>query len=535
MNLTEEDINQVEQYVRDEGLERLEKQLKKKIDQTADFLLYEDQCTDTFGESHAMDPANFRFEIGDKKLIRFLRDHLIKNKDEKGVKYLRRFRKKKNVVGRKKMDMAKHVSGKSKVQNPIDSSITNSVVDDDDGDPDGQCQELRAQLFQNLNKYLKSFAIDEAVLQKFSLNNVSVSIVDGAINGEVYCFVCENEQNARIKKRKTTGKKVHCVVTGNTRSWVCSNFGKHLKNSHKMQQSQQTEETSLCQLDSNGGENLSVSSNYSKQAIESINHSDDQHDEKFALEKNFTIEFVDVPVDQSSSKSNNENILFQQVSTQIRKMFEATVSNEDDTEKVFYNLLEPDSLCLNVALIPKDGDCLFRSIVHQLHCQKIRSDEQYNATQCLRRSVVEHITKNYSRYEPALKNRVYELKPLDEIANMDKERKHILKNCLPRRSYWGGFETLMAVTEMYNVNILVFNEHGVCYFINGFNQAFTRTLLLAYRLKNTDSNDESENENDELRNHYDSICDLPSADIWIVLQFLSDTLVKQNSMNDVTL
>lgn len=91
VNLTEDDINQIKKFVREEGLDHATKMLQKELGCQGDVLLQENQLIDYFGEIYASDPSNFRFVIGDKKLIRLVRDHLIKNQHEKGAKYMNRF------------------------------------------------------------------------------------------------------------------------------------------------------------------------------------------------------------------------------------------------------------------------------------------------------------------------------------------------------------------------------------------------------------------------------------------------------------
>lgn len=101
--MTEDDINQIEAYVREEGLNHATKMLQKKLQCQNDVLLQEEHLIGYFGEIYASDPSNFHFVIGDKKMIRLIRDHLIKNQNEVGPKYMRRFRKKndrKNVACR---------------------------------------------------------------------------------------------------------------------------------------------------------------------------------------------------------------------------------------------------------------------------------------------------------------------------------------------------------------------------------------------------------------------------------------------------
>lgn len=84
-NINEDNINQIEQFVREEGLNHSTKLLQKKSNHQCDVFQDENQLVDYFGEIYASDPSNFRFVIGDKKLIRLVRDHLIRMQNEKGA------------------------------------------------------------------------------------------------------------------------------------------------------------------------------------------------------------------------------------------------------------------------------------------------------------------------------------------------------------------------------------------------------------------------------------------------------------------
>lgn len=103
-SLTEGDIDQVEQSVREEGIKLVEKKLQFQDEEN----LYEKQLVDYFGETYASDPSNFRFEIGDKKLIRIVRDHIVEQQSVKGAKYMRRFRKKSDRENQKKIKLNQH-------------------------------------------------------------------------------------------------------------------------------------------------------------------------------------------------------------------------------------------------------------------------------------------------------------------------------------------------------------------------------------------------------------------------------------------
>lgn len=132
----------------------------------------------------------------------------------------------------------------------------------------------------------------------------------------------------------------------------------------------------------------------------------------------------------------------------------------------------------------------------------------------MRAEVVSHIKQNTKLYEHAIKGRVYdnienrkmngELSDSDSI-DMEREIEFFVNRLLPVNRYWGGSESLNAVSDLYNVNILVFLENGSFNLITTAEMACERTIAVAFRLDNLDGIN---------RNHYDSVTDILSDDIF---------------------
>lgn len=88
------------------------------------------------------------------------------------------------------------------------------TFDDDDG---GFCQQLSAGSFERVKMYMKTFKIDDSIIQTINSNIVSVKIVDELIIAEVFCAIChkmiqvsnanwmENEYFTRVAKDQNIG------------------------------------------------------------------------------------------------------------------------------------------------------------------------------------------------------------------------------------------------------------------------------------------------------------------------------------------
>lgn len=89
---------------------------------------------------------------------------------------------------------------------------------------------------------------------------------------------------------------------------------------------------------------------------------------------------------------------------------------------------------------------------------------------------------------------------------------YFLDNCLARPGYWGGMEFLKAVSEIFNVNILIFNQNGTFHSANEVNFEHQRSVAIAFRNSAGQQNKKKNNNNID-RNHYDSVSQISQADI----------------------
>lgn len=175
---------------------------------------------------------------------------------------------------------------------------------------------------------------------------------------------------------------------------------------------------------------------------------------------------------------------------------------------------------IQVVSAPGDGNCLFTSLAHQLTDYKMNSDELKIARDELRAEVVKYIQENRDLFEFEIKGRVYENLEQQKLncndVNFEKECTFFLYQLLPRNKYWGGSETLKAVALLREVNIILFNENGPYYIINPYEKKFKKTICVAFRLANNIHTIEGT----ILRNHYDSVTDIPSNVIYSIAQTL---------------
>ena len=156
-----------------------------------------------------------------------------------------------------------------------------------------------------------------------------------------------------------------------------------------------------------------------------------------------------------------------------------------------------DNLTYPVQRMPSDGHCLFSALVHQMYGHDIESPAHTAAVWSLRQEVVTHIHEHLSSYWFSLLETTNSL-GLAEDVQLRRIHEFLIRMRDDRE--WGGEETMLAVTRMYNCNVLVYNEAGTRHTIPAPTPSDT-TLHIAYRLANPNE-----------RTHYDSVLqDLPSS------------------------
>lgn len=502
-----------------------------------DFVLYEDQLINYFGETYASDPANFRFEIGDRKLIKILSNHVKNQAEEHGAKYLRRFRKKIVSANKKSIqfDHRRNIDENTSA-NTAASTAALSLMDDNSN---VDCQELSVQLVRRLKQFLEQFNIEKSVIQMVNQSTVQVKIVDGTVHAEAFCIICQN--NGTIKG-KLKAKRVYYKNGESSKYWVLSNYNTHLKNVHKLQPRTQSSNESLI----NSDDHEFIDNGLGKKNESSLNSvvnancvpmntviNQTSRDSTVATTEQHQVEvdeFLKIePMPLANNfipylETNNQKVVFEQISVQITKMLEATLSHNENPMKMYFKLFEGNFNSLEVIEMDPDGSCLFYSLTHQLFGCKANSPEHKRKSRKLRKDVIQYITMHYSSFKFSLQGRVYDTVNPKQITDMDAECRFILNDCLCQTHFYGGSETLKAVHEMYHVNILIFNEESDCSFVNQFIEKNERTLILAHRLNRNRQEDE------DFNNHYDTVCDISSNEILKSIEFMVQTLHKKEAM-----
>lgn len=388
-------------------------------------------------------------------------------------------------------------------------------------------QELKLYLFESMVHTLeKSIPEDwDSVKDIVSMSMAFVEIRGKHnVHGEVQCILCqqnnrENRINVSTKKSVQKGQN-HAKIY-----WVMSNFKEHLKQVHLLKDRNKRDVIMPKIENTAQKQTLTVKNEViyeNELQCDSLTQSENQFDgEKKKLKSNtksvdeYSEEYVDVI---------DENIVYQQLSEQIGQMSTFVHTQKLIQQKMNF-AIENDTRTMKIVKMKDDGSCLFRDLCHQLFPDmKPNSVEFEKFVKKLRTEAVEFIKTNYKDFKRQLANSIYE-RQIDgdcEVDDMEEKCRDFLENDLPKSTCWAGCESVVAISNLYKVNIIVFNENEHCYYVSGFNFEYKKSICIAYRLsKNSCS---KSNKPKGKRNHYDSITDIDDQDIFDLSEIMKSRM-----------
>lgn len=185
-------------------------------------------------------------------------------------------------------------------------------------------------------------------------------------------------------------------------------------------------------------------------------------------------------------------------------MTNCTVANKDKVQTKYFGLRpvkSKEKQALKCCKMAANGDCFFLSIAYQLYNVKADSKEHHERALELRKSVVTYIkdANNFTNFLHDLKNRAKYGKNTED-SKITESCLNFLDVHLSKSGTFAGMESLKAISQIENVNLVVINEDGTAYLPNHFNPEAKKSLLLLFG----SSNGKSCKNNSE-RLHYDSV------------------------------
>lgn len=303
--------------------------------------------------------------------------------------------------------------------------------------------------------------------------------------------------------KKTRNQSVSTTIwEKNSKFWVVSNYIKHLEKFHQLQSDEQRK---------------SANKKNQTNAIESPNI---QQSIEIHPDNQLTINNID-----RSNEQQNDLVSFyyNQISTQMNQMLSTSLLNSENLTPVEFKYRDTSIGIVKVVNIDKDGNCLFGALSHQLFQKEANSISHTELRIKLRADVVTHIYEDFKPFKAALNGRITDHGI--ECNETDDEYKCFLDEKLSKDKYWGGSETLKAVSRMYRVNIFVFYEKGSCEVMHDVKQRYDNSIAVAYRIGKIRYDGDKEV---FIRDHYDSVCDISSNHMYNSAQQFAITLTQNN-------
>lgn len=474
--------------MRERALDEVATTLSESFDENCDALVDEKQMTEIFGQKYAACPEKFQFLPGEIKLLNVLANHVKNLVDGNGENMgLAQFNDKKKKNKKKNLMLTR--IAKSRSQKPT-AQRTNQ-------------RQSTKQLFNRLLICLNSYGID---VDDWTEHLVEVD--SSGSHGSVKCVLCDENQKP---------KRVFFQDGIRSSFWVFSNFNKHLEKVHSLVANQannakpkrMNDDSELMSVQEQ--QNTPVEDD-SSNAIQSMNaHAysrtlGEVDEERLSNEMNESVQFLSfMPIGAPVHTNNNTNSwLYEQMSVQIQQMVAANLVNSESEENMEFQLKNQPARQISIVKTSPDGNCLFSALAHQMWQNEITSQIHNKKTKELRKTVVEHILDplHYHLYEKIIVNRLNK-----KTTVPTSECKMFIRFGLARGK-WGGLETLKAVSNKFNVNVVIVNEFGSCNMVKG-SDTYNRTLVIAYRM-----NDAS------VYDHYDSVGDMDSEGIFSAAEFI---------------
>lgn len=410
-----------------------------------------------------------------------------------------------------------------------------------------QSEALKSGLYDHISNLLDSTDIDKNITCQFKKDMISVVFrKDGKPTGYSKCILCILgisciEDKGKSKKEEFS---IGTKLVGEKCYWISSNFLDHIKCMHGFNviPSKKVKQPKLKKVKNNKNTpeiESKIESEDETETLDEINDIDrliqndsntsvNTHESDDCHHSNTTIGLDIEPALIGTSDENKMDLqtIFNQISQQLLKVDLLTKSHEIVQNNVVYSC-EDESRKLKTIYIPADGNCMYHALVQKMHATDVRSNEHDKLMRQLRYETVLFIDSNFEFFKNELKGRVYEEYSKSKNKNefnlndMDGECQKIISSSYID-GYWGGSETLNAIMLKHRVNILIINENGVAYFVDGFNISYDQTLILAYKFREMDENPK------KVRCHYESVVWIDPEDIYALSRMILKNINSSN-------
>lgn len=507
-DIDESDIASIENFVKSE----LQLTLKEELESTN--TEYDHRQKSCFFGRFSSKPETFRFDKGELKQImssvKFVKRKVDEPEENANITYFNDAELEKNNKSYRKK-LFKSVLGY--VYGNIQNKGSDTVMTTIDSD------KLKNTLFEKATSTFSKYPHLSAK-REWNKTMVQVNKTDESIKGKIVCIYCEQND--------TPGEvAVHCRSIHDT-TWVTSNLITHINRRHDNQKKM---DVALPTMAASVMSSIGNATSSKSSVDNSVNRSPAATSETtINLEIEPAIENEILECESTSFLFDNtmevnfKEMMVDQVSVQMIKMDNLISQHGEQRRAVSFGKGSViGNRKIEICEAKKDGNCLFTSLCHQIYHAPIGSDRHEKYKFDLRKDVVEHIETNFAGYIHQLKDRVFDRNPKIEKTAIDAECRKFLKEKLSQPTIWGGAETITAVSEIHQVNIVVINDDETCNMPCAFNSQYTKCALIFFS-----------NTSGGIRNHYDSVISISNQLKARLLEILSVAENKRAELNNIS-
>lgn len=175
-----------------------------------------------YGKMYASSPAEFQFLLGERKKIEAM---------AKYVKHVLSSDKQPNTgvyCFYEKISASKFMKGTTIVRN-----LGRMFSDDFPGIDHAVCgKNLESKLYEELVVLYQQFNLSDVLMKKFGSEMIKIITINGVITGIVKCVLCEDQATNVKSNKKEKEFRIYTRLSGNTSTFILSNFKKHILNFH---------------------------------------------------------------------------------------------------------------------------------------------------------------------------------------------------------------------------------------------------------------------------------------------------------------
>lgn len=469
------------------------------------------------------DPTKFEFKDGDVNLILEVVDYVKQQLNDVGIGYFKtNIRRKVSFQNVCQLSLGKFFARKETGQVVVSNSGVRSMNE----------EQMKERLFNDKLKPLIE-SLPETVEQFHGVSPDIIKIVNegNTIFADILCVFCPNDA-------PDNSHRIQCNPSqrNNICYWNPSNYKKHIKWHNKKNTEEADVDLNEINAENDDERDERPPAKKAKGVV-------DKNKKQKEIKKEFPAKVIKNATKgackgsdfDSNQTIDSSNLLLDQMSKQNLFNMKNTLENGEKHEMMSFTL-NSDVRSVKIGRIMPNGSCFFGTVAHQIYGCKINSDEHKQKTADLRAEAVNYIKLNFERFQFDLQSRVYDVsertKEQIKKEELEKECRFYMNFCLPKETCHAGSESIRAISQLKEMNIITIGEQGESHLAVDFNDSYTRSIFLAHRLAASVSTDSNTNIHNSDRDHYDSVFEINTDILYTMAEHLNAEAIRRKAINN---